>query len=120
MTALVFFRYVEDAVVPGIDVTMCESSMSRPRPVVTQTSVVRHGAPGSGVQLRISSLVVPLVLAGYALDDFDPTLESPQVAIWLGGLVGFGFGIAASSVVRVRTRQSLTGTTEHGAGSQRS
>jgi hypothetical protein len=66
---------------------------------------LRHrSAPLSPLSEGILKVCVVGVTAILANAYFDPTLESPQVAIWLWTLAGLGLGIAS-----LRTRSRVTG-----------
>ena len=41
---------------------------------------------------------------------FDPTLESPQVAIWLWTIVGIGLGLAAIARLATKPHHTTPGT----------
>src|SRR5207244_612023 len=55
----------------------------------------RRWAPLSPVSVGILKVCVVGVTAILVNAYFDPTLEGPQVAIWLWTLVGLGLGIAS-------------------------
>jgi O-Antigen ligase len=72
--------------------------------VVVLNRLRHRSAPLSPLSEGILKVCVVGVTAILANAYFDPTLESPQVAIWLWTLVGLGLGIAS-----LRTRSRVTG-----------
>jgi O-Antigen ligase len=86
-----------------------QRSLSGTQAVGTQSAVVRHGAPGSRVVLGILSFAVPLVLAGYALDDrgFAYLASIPGTPLFAGEvviLVGAAFVGLATGYLKVALR----------------
>lgn len=82
------------------------------RGLILRTAEARHGAHGSKVVLRILVLVVPLVLAGYALDDrgFAYLASVPGTPLFAGELIlliGAAFVALATGYLRLALRSSL-------------
>ena len=72
----------------------------------------RHGAPGSSAVLRILLVSVPVVLAGYALDDrgFAYLASVPGTSLFAGEMIllfGLAFMALATGYLRAALRNSI-------------
>jgi len=80
--------------------------------VLSQGAMRRHGVPGSRVVLRILLVAVPVVLAGYALDDrgFAYLASVPGTPLFAGEMIlllGAAFVALATGYLRVAMHNSL-------------
>jgi hypothetical protein len=100
------------AVTTGAKAVMYERSLSGARGVVTPRAMGRHGAPGSSTVLRILLVAVPVVLAGYALDDrgFAYLASVPGTPLFAGEMIllfGLAFMTLATGYLRAALRRSI-------------
>jgi O-Antigen ligase len=99
-------------VVTGAESVIYEDSLSGAQRVVTQLAMGRHGAPGSRAVLRIMLVALPVVLAGYALDDrgFAYLASLPGTPLFAGEMIlllGAAFVALATGYLRLALRNSL-------------
>lgn len=65
---------------------------------------------GRRVEMGLTEVCVVGAVAILVNAYFDPTLESPQVAIWLWTIVGIGLGLAAIARLATKPRHTTPGT----------
>jgi O-antigen ligase len=100
------------AVVTEAEALLGEVPSYSARGVLNHDTIVRHGGPGSRRVLRILLVGLPLVLAGYALDDrgfayLASVPGTPLFAAEMLLLLGAAFAALATGYLRVALRHSV-------------
>ena len=98
--------------VAGVEAVTDEISLAGAHGLFIRAADRRYGAPGSLVVLRVLLVVLPLALAGYALDDrgFAYLASVPGTPLFAGEmilLVGAAFVALATGYLRLALRNSL-------------